>query len=50
MFKESNGIMNQPPDYILNKYTFKNEEEQLIKREGGTKECGVFGSCCAMIK
>ena len=39
--------MNQPPDYIPNKYTFKNEFDSARINEESS--C-VFGFCCSIIK
>jgi hypothetical protein len=40
--------MNQPPDYVANKFTFKNDFDtaRINNDEGGC----VFGSCCSVIK
>ncbi len=44
--KESNGIMNKPPNYIAHKYTFKNQNEF-----GRTDDSScVFGGCCSIFK
>jgi len=39
--------MNQPPDYLSNKYTFKNEFDTGRINDDST--C-VFGSCCSILK
>ena len=44
-YKQSNGIMNQPPEYIENKYTFKNDSNHSLE------ETSCFlNPCCSIIK
>lgn len=44
--------MNQPPDYLSNKYTFKNDFDTTRVSEDDSRPsvtC-VFGACCSMLK